>query len=79
MSSSSATVETTPAEGEPWGDAPTAEATEFFRATIAEWRCRDCGTEFSVESVLDVNRQLGRSVSCPMCDGDSVDRRGGGA
>ena len=73
MSSTPASVETT---GEGWGDAATDEATEFFRATIARWRCQGCGTEFSVESLYDRNRRLGRSVGCPMCGGDDVERRG---
>ena len=73
MSSTSASAETT---GEPWGDAAAAETTEFFQETIARWRCQGCGTEFSVESVFDRNRRLGRSVGCPMCGGDDVERRG---
>jgi len=64
-------------DSEPWGDASTDKATEFFQETIAAWRCRDCGTEFSVESVFDLNRRLGRSVGCPMCGADGVARRGG--
>lgn len=64
-------------ESTPWGDASTPEATEFFQETIASWSCRGCGTEFTIETVYELNRRLDRSVSCPMCGGDSVERCGG--
>ena len=75
------TTETTTAqtENDAWTDADLEETTEFFRATIANWRCENCGTEFSVQSVFDRARRLGHSVSCPMCDdGESLTRRHGG-
>jgi hypothetical protein len=31
--------------------------------------------ELGVDSVLDVNRRLDRSVSCPLCGGSDVGRR----
>ena len=62
-------------ETEPWGDAPTDEAAQFFQDTIGDWWCRDCATDFAVDSVLDVNRRLDRSVSCPLCGGSDVGRR----
>lgn len=64
------------AETEPWGDAPTDEATVFFQETLGDWQCRDCGTDFTVDTVLDVARRVGCSVSCPVCDGDNVIRPG---
>lgn len=80
MSSAPTTPETAggQSESEPWSDASTDRTTEFFQETIAPWRCQGCGTEFSVESVFDLNRRLGRSVSCPMCGGDNIVRRDGG-
>jgi len=64
------------AETEPWGDAPTDEATIFFQETLGDWQCHDCCTGFTVDTALDVARQIGCSVSCPVCGGDNIVRRG---
>ena len=74
------TTETTTAQtaNDGWADAELEETTEFFRATIANWRCENCGTEFSVQSVFDRARRNGHSVGCPMCEHPELVRRHGG-
>lgn len=48
------------------GEVPT-EAQEYFAATIGDYRCRSCGTEFSINSLLFATRDLADGVECPIC------------
>lgn len=45
-----------------------AEAREYFAATIGEYRCRSCGTKFSINSLLFATHDLADGVECPICD-----------
>jgi rubrerythrin len=48
-----------------WSDA-TTETAAAFEHTLAEWRCRDCGTEFTIDGVLASTATTG-ALSCPIC------------
>jgi len=43
------------------------EAVEYFAATIGEYSCRNCGTEFKIDSLLFATRDLAGGVECPIC------------
>lgn len=65
-------------DGPDWPEDLDAETTAYFEHMIATWRCGDCGTEFTIDSVFASTRRLDEDVSCPVCptDADHVKRTG---